>query len=236
MIKKELITRSPLRILEKSTQGGVGNGNIGVITARKGVGKTACLVHIATDKLFQAKHVIHVSFADDTTHIVSWYEDIFQEIARRYKLDNAMDIHDEITKNRVIMNFKQDNVTTEQVLKSINSMIRDARFSADLIVIDGYDFSKITKEELGCFKKFARELQVEIWFSTTLPREKQFFDDNGFPVILKDFIDHISILIHLEAKEDYVQLKLIKDHDQLPSKTLHLKLDPQILLIAEKKQ
>jgi hypothetical protein len=35
MVKKELITRSPLRILEKSTSGGVGKGNIGIITARK---------------------------------------------------------------------------------------------------------------------------------------------------------------------------------------------------------
>ncbi len=45
MVKSELINRSPLRILEKSIQGGVGKGNIGVIASRKGVGKTACLVH-----------------------------------------------------------------------------------------------------------------------------------------------------------------------------------------------
>lgn len=235
MIKTELITRSPLRILEKSTHGGVGKGNIGIITARKGVGKTACLVHIATDKLFQAKHVIHVSFADDTNHIVSWYEDIFQEIARRYKLDNAMDIHDEVTKNRVIMNFKQESVSTEQVLKSVHSMIRDGHFSADLIMIDGYDFSKISQQEISSFKKFAEELQIEIWFSTTLSRENQTFNEKGYPEILKNIIDYTSILIHLEAKEDHVHLKLIKDHEQMPSEDLHLKLDPKILLIAEEK-
>ena len=46
MIKKELISKSPLRILEKSIHGGVGKGNLGVIAARKGIGKTACLVHM----------------------------------------------------------------------------------------------------------------------------------------------------------------------------------------------
>ena len=119
MVKKELITRSPLRILENSTQGGVGKGNIGVIAARKGVGKTACLVHIATDQLFQEKHVIHVSFANDTNHIVSWYEDIFQEIARRYKLDCTMDVHDDIIKRRVIMNFRQCGIQQEQEQKRV---------------------------------------------------------------------------------------------------------------------
>ncbi len=53
MVKSELINRSPLRILEKSIQGGVGKGNIGVIASRKGVGKTACLVHIATDNFLE---------------------------------------------------------------------------------------------------------------------------------------------------------------------------------------
>ena len=62
MIKKELITKSPLRILEQSIHGGIGKGNIAILAAPKGLGKTACLVHIATDQLLQGKHVIHVSF------------------------------------------------------------------------------------------------------------------------------------------------------------------------------
>ena len=62
MIKEERNRRSPLRILEKSIHGGLGKGNIGVIAAKKGVGKTACLVHIATDQLFLNKHVIQAYY------------------------------------------------------------------------------------------------------------------------------------------------------------------------------
>lgn len=234
MIRNELNTKSPLRILEKkSTQGGVGKGNIGVIAARKGVGKTACLVHIATDQLFQGKHVIHVSFASDTSHIVAWYEDIFQEIARRYNLDNPMEIHDEIVKNRVIMNFRQDGVNPDQVNKSIFSMIKEGHFSADCVIIDGYDLSKISKDEFAGFKKLAEQLQIEIWFSVTLPKEGKIFDDNGIPALLVSHLDNIAILIYLEPKEEYVNLKLIKDHGKIQTDNLNLKLDPQILLIAE---
>lgn len=233
MIRNELVTRSPLRILEKSTHGGVGKGNIGVIAAKKGVGKTACLVHIATDQLFQEKHVIHVSFASDTSHIIAWYEDIFEEISRRYNLDSAMDAHDDIIKNRVIMNFNQDGVKAEQVQKSIRSMVRDGHFSADLIIVDGYNFGKVTEEEFKSFKKFAEELGIEIWFSATLLKEGQTFDQNGVPSSLTDFAEDISILILLEPQDSFVHLKLIKDHEISPVYDLHLKLDPQILLIAE---
>ena len=104
MVKQELIKRSPLRILEKTIHGGLGKGNLGVIAARKGVGKTAFLVHLSTDQLFQDKHVIHVSFSSNTKHIIEWYEDIFNEISNRFELESAMSVHDSIIKNRVIMN------------------------------------------------------------------------------------------------------------------------------------
>jgi len=41
MLRKELNERSPVRLLEASIHGGLGAGNIGVIIARHGVGKTA---------------------------------------------------------------------------------------------------------------------------------------------------------------------------------------------------
>ena len=53
---KNFISFSPLRILEKSSQKGLGPGNLGVLMARAGVGKTACLIHIAFDKIFRTKN------------------------------------------------------------------------------------------------------------------------------------------------------------------------------------
>jgi hypothetical protein len=234
MVRNELISRSPLRILEQSTHGGVGKGNIGVVAARKGVGKTACLVHIATDQLFQGKHVIHVSFAADTKHIVAWYEDIFEEIARRYKLDCAMDVHDDIIKHRVIMNFRQDTASVSKIHKSIRSMIQDGGFSADVLIIDGFDFEKTTPEEFAVYRDLAKEMAIEIWFSATIPGEVNGTEENGIPRILGNMIDEVAILIVLEPRENLVRLHLIKDHDlmMIPD-SLHLKLDPQILLIAE---
>ena len=233
MIREELISRSPFRILERSAHGGVGKGNIGFIAARKGVGKTACLVHLATDQLFQGKHVIHVSFSPDTSHIVAWYEDIFEEIAIRYKLENAMDIHDELVRNRIILNFKQDGISAAQLKKSLLSIINGAPFQADIIVVDGYDFVKSNSEEFFLFKQLAEELGVELWFSATLRREERSFNEAGVPAVLESFMKLVAILIMLDPQDDYIHLTLVKDHEVVPNRDLHLKLDPQILLIAD---
>lgn len=228
MIRNELVKRSPLRILEQSMHGGLGKGNIAVVAAPKGVGKTACLVHIATDQLLEGKQVIHVSFTTKTDHIISWYEDIFEEIARRYDLDSAMEVHDDIIKHRVIMNFKQDAVSAGKVQSSLRAMINDGNFHADIVVIDGYDFEKVTPEDIRSFREFAQECGIEFWFSASL-RE----NGTAMPELFRKFGEDIAVFIELEACGKYIHLKLVKDHDSFPASDPHLKLDPQILLIAE---
>ena len=233
MLKKELIERSPLRILEKSIHGGVGKGNIGVVASKKGVGKTACLVHIATDQLLQGKHVIHVSFASDTKHIISWYEDIFHEISKRRELEHAMDIHDEIIRNRVIMNFHFSTRRIADVLNRIESMISQAHFEADCVVVDGYNFPQGDVQELKEIRAFANEHDLEFWFSATVPEgDKSLVTEHITPEILENYMEEVAIVVMLKPKDDIIHLRLLKDHDQNYDEDLHLKLDPKILLIT----
>ena len=59
MYRKEVNERSPLRVFERSIQGGLGKGNVGVVMSRAGAGKTAFLVDIALDDLMQAVSDTH---------------------------------------------------------------------------------------------------------------------------------------------------------------------------------
>ncbi len=233
MVKSELINRSPLRILEKSIQGGVGKGNIGVIASRKGVGKTACLVHIATDKLLRERHVIHVSFSKRTDHIISWYEDIFNEISKKRELENAVDVHNEIIKNRVIMNFSQDGVEISQILKSLEAMIVNGNFKANSVIVDGFDFDNISEEGLEKIREFAKQLDLEIWFSASLKGEEPIFDEDGFPAELKRVISKLDVVISLKYVDQSIRMEVVKDHDSDMKEDLHLTLDPKTLLIIE---
>jgi hypothetical protein len=233
MIKHELNARSPLRIFEHSTRGGLGRGNLGAVTARQGVGKTACLVHIATDQLLQGKQVIHVSFAGNPSHIADWYEDIFREIAEKFGLESARSVHEEIVRHRIIMNFNQAGIKLPQVIGSLRSMIRDGHFAADTIVVDAYDFAEVTIEELEQIRAFAVEQELEIWFSISLGYEQPVYDRAGIPVLLQDLIHGFSVIICLKPEEKHIHLHLVKDHDAAIPADLHLELDPKTLLIAE---
>ena len=232
-LPEDLIKRSPLRILERSISGGLGKGNIGVLASRKGVGKTACLVHIAADKLLQGQHVIHVSYASRVDHIITWYEDIFKEISKKPHMKSALEIYDEIIKNRVIMNFKQDGTRTEQVLRSLEAMIVHGQFNAETVIVDGLDFGAAGIEDLELFKAFAGRLGLEVWFSASLRGDEPLFDERGIPFMMKDHLKAIDVLISLVHHGDHVHFSLVKDHDRLAPKDLRLKLDPKTLLIVK---
>ncbi len=233
MVKAELIKRSPLRILEKSTHGGIAAGNLGIIASARGVGKTACLVHIATDQLFQGKHVIHVSFAGRIDHIMTWYETIFGEIAKQKKLDSATEIHDELIKNRVIMNFSQDGVSIDQLKKSLKALIADGHFKAETIVIDGYDFTKGKPEFVSAIKAFAKEMNLSVWMTADANLAKA--DKNGVPSELAGYIEDTCVLVSLLSHADHIALRLVKDHDSYVGEEMNLRLDPKTLLIDEGK-
>jgi hypothetical protein len=233
MLREELIRRSPLRILETSIHGGLGKGNVGVLASRKGVGKTACLVHISTDKLFQQKPVIHVSYSSRVDYIINWYEDIFKEIAKSLNLESTTDLHEEVIKNRVIMNFNQEGAKTEQVLRSLEALIQYGKFAAETIIVDGYNFIQSSSEDLKKFKDFAAKVGLEVWFSASLKGDDPLFDDRGLPHELKRYLDSIDVLITLHSVENIVQLRLVKDHDYPTPSELRLGLDPGTLLIAE---
>ncbi|HAP44367.1 MAG: hypothetical protein A2087_03890 [Spirochaetes bacterium GWD1_61_31] len=233
MLKEELIKKSPVRILEKGIEGGLMAGNIGVISSRKGIGKTSVLVQLAMDKLMQNKKVIHVSFTTQTSYVIAWYENIFTEVAKRKSLEHFGDVHDELVKNRVIMNFNQDSIDVNQMIKSLRALIADGGFNAESVIIDGFDFARAAVDHMTKMRAFAKEMNLEVWFSCTMAGQEPLLDKHNVPVILRNYLDNISVLINLDPQVEYIHFIVVKDHDRMNPADLHIKLDAKTLLIAE---
>jgi hypothetical protein len=227
MILSELIQRSPMRIFEKSIHGGLKAGEIGVIASPSGIGKTSVLVQIALDKLLQGKKVIHVSFTQHTGYVLAWYEDIFDEFILKQDLENAREIKNDIVKNRVLMNFSQDGVTWDQILRSLRAMIVEGGFKAGHLIIDGFDFLKMDRERLSGVKAFAGELGLEVWYSCTVPGQT----GPAIPPLLSGLEDLIDSVVIMEPRADHIEFSVAKDRDAYNPPAMALKLDPKTLLI-----
>ena len=232
---KELNNVSPLRIFEDAINGGLGRGNLGVIVSRHGVGKTACLVHLATDKLFKGESVIHVSFSGNVEHVINWYKEVFREIAEVRSLDGGASVYNSILANRVVMNFSQEQVPVEKVLSSLESLISQGSFKADCILFDGYKLTVADEDDIIKIKEFAKKMDLEVWFSVSPVNPDVVYDENGVPNTLVKYYDLIDVLVALkyDDKIDKVIMTVVRAHHANVPKPMKVNLDPRTMLISK---
>jgi hypothetical protein len=166
--------------------------------------------------------------------VLAWYEDIFNEFISRKNLENAADVKNEAVKNRVLMNFNQDGMSIDQILRGLRALIVEGGFSAESIIIDGFDFSRADRDRIDNVKAFAAEMGISIWYSCSVNDEGEQYDKENVPVLLKDFVDHIDVIIVLDPKPDHVELTISRDRGSSnTAKSMAMRLDPKTLLILE---
>jgi KaiC/GvpD/RAD55 family RecA-like ATPase len=205
---------------------------MGIIISQAGIGKTSVLVQLALDKLLQGKKVIHVSYTKHTHYVLGWYEDIFNEFISKKNLENAAEIKDEVVKNRVLMNFNQDGMSKDQIIRGLRSMIVEGGFPAEAIIVDGFDFFRADRERIANVKTFASELGLAIWYSCNV-NESQKPGEENIPPAINDFADLFDVVIVLEPRQDHIEFSVTKDRNSHITKALAMRLDPKTMLILE---
>ena len=105
-------------------------------------------------------------------------------------------------RNRVIMNFTQEGMSVDQIIRSLKAMIVDGGFSARTVIVDGFDFSRATVERFEKVKNFLVEMGLEAWYSCTLSGEDPLFDKNGVPILLRELLPLVSCLLYTSDAAD----------------------------------
>jgi replicative DNA helicase len=232
MYRKDWNKRSPLRVFERSTHGGLGKGNLGVIMSRAGVGKTAVMVGIALDDLMREHKVLHVNLHDPVEKVRAFYDEVFQDLAEHANLENRANAHLTAERHRMILSYTGGSFTMEKLRESLDMLKTQMHFEPEAIVIDGYpSFFKATEEQLQELKKLAVDLNAEVWLSTQTHREGDSRDERGVPEKVARFEEYLTVIVDLEPMSDHVKLTLLKDHDNRDIADLHMELDPKTLLL-----
>lgn len=215
MEKEDLFTHSPVRYFDKATSAGLKDGQLGLITSKKGLGKTSILVQFGLDSLLNNKALVHVSFDQKSSNVISWYSSILSEIAKKKNL-KVEDISDEIMKNRTILNFNQETFTLPKVANTIKAL-KEGGISIHTIVVDGLDLAATSKEDLDCFKAFVESEKIVAWFSYT--------NESGLlsETLAADKLEAFTTVGHIFPNGGNLYLGILKNGDgkvYLDAKTL----------------
>ncbi len=227
MEKKFLNARSPLRLLEKSLHGGLGRGNLGVVLAGHGVGKTAFLVSVALDELLRGSHVLHVALDQTVSHVRAWYDTVFDDLASSTGLENLAVTRSDIDRKRSIRAYPAAGFGASKLREAVK-VESEAGGPPAVVVVEGWDLDSTPRDEVAELKALAQELQAEIWLSVACAGERI----QGMPPTLARVQDLASVILALEPAEGALALRALKDHDSPDVSALRVSLDPKSLLLV----
>ena len=214
MDKKDLIAHSPVRYFD-ATNAGLKDGEMGLITAKKGLGKTSILVQFGIDSLLNDKALVHVSFDQQSSNVIAWYSSVLAEIAKKKSL-NLDDVNEDIVRNRTILNFNQETFTLPKVVNTLKAM-KDGGIKIATIVVDGLDMNKSSAADIKCFADFIKSEKMTAWFSFT----NEAADLKG--TLDDEKLANFTTVAHLAAEGKNISLAILKNGEgkvNLDAKTL----------------
>ena len=233
MYGKELNERNPLRLFEHSIHGGLGPGNIGVVVARHGIGKTAFLVGIALDDAMRGRKALHVSLDKTVDHLREFYDEIFMDLAHSAHLEDLATERLEMERNRMIHTYAGKSFTIPKLSHSISFLKEYAHFDPECLILEGFDFERATVADMEAFRQLAGEFNVEMWMSAVTHRGAP-SNEHGIPEPLAKLSSEIAVIVQMADDSNGVQLSLLKDHDNPNVAKLTLALDPSTMLLVKK--
>ena len=232
MHQKELNDRSPLRVFEKSIHGGLGAGNIGVVVARHGVGKTAFVVGVALDDLMRGRKVFHVSIGQAMGKVRDHYDEIFDDLARTMSLEDAASVKREMERCRNIHAYLGNTFSVEKLREDLALLREHVHFEPSCVVVDGWDFEQATAADLAELHAIAKRFEAELWMTAVTHRWSP-RSDRGIPEPVAHVEDSVDVIVSLAHDGRAVQVRLLKDHENPEPPEAHVILDPTTMLLVE---
>jgi KaiC/GvpD/RAD55 family RecA-like ATPase len=234
MRRKEINERSPVRVLDASINGGLKPGDIGVVVARHGVGKTAFLVSVALDDLMRGRKVLHVSLVHDSERVIAFYDEVFSDLARERALENTWKVRVDLERNRRIHCYLQSTFSTEKLKQSLAFMGEHGDFRPVAIMIDGYPFKNTSAAEMRELRTLAEEANAELWMTAVTHRDSA-ADERGLPEVVASLADEVDVVLSMAHDDRNVHVTLLKDYENIGGSDLKLALDPTTMLLKKER-
>ena len=185
-------------------------GEMGVLLARAGAGKTAVLTHLALGYILDREPVLHVCVDVVPDKVKLWYNELLRDIFSTTPQCNVSELLHAVEPLRFIMSFLNQTFSPEKLEMGIENLRREAKFDPALIILDGLDFGR-ARDLFGKIGELARRQSAPVWVSARSHRHIPDVNERGIPYPIDEMDDLFSSIFILEHEEAGIRLKALKE-------------------------
>jgi len=222
---QELYKRSPMRILNQHLGEGLRAGELGIIVAKPGVGKSPLLVHIALDALLREIPVLHVSLREAVDHVRAYYDEIFGAISRAGRIPDRATAMVTAERHRMIHSYLDRAFDVAHLRSNLAMLDEVAHFKPRMVVVDGLR-DRDLPNHLSDLRALADRLGIPIWLTVRIRSSEEADVPEGV-------WEHVRIALSLTPTGRTVKLSLLTSEGR---KDLPFLLDPATMLVLSDEQ
>jgi replicative DNA helicase len=174
--------------IDKLLEGGLGRGELGVVLAPTGTGKTTLLTKMANTAYNWNYNVVQIFFEDNPSNIKKKHYTIWSEIAPSDQHEAQDEVKEKVksaqersTGSIKLLKLPSDNITISEIKSKLRKMISDG-FNIDLLLIDYVDCISPERSTFGeewkgegsimrSLESMTGEFNIAIWTATQGNRE-----------------------------------------------------------------
>ena len=169
-------------VIDDLTQGGLGGGELGVIVAPAGVGKTWVLAAIGANSMKKGRHIVHYTLELNEAYVGLRYDSIFTGIANQNLKYHKEDVQSEMDKLKgdLVIKYYPTKSASVNTLSAHLKRLTTLGTKVDMVVVDYADILKDTggarevRHALGNIyedlRGMAGEFQIPVWTASQANR------------------------------------------------------------------
>ena len=180
MARETLAT--PWDVINELTQGGLGGGELGVIVAPAGIGKTWILCALGAGAMKKGTKVVHYTLELNEAYVGLRYDSCFTGIANqnlKYHIDDVKEGIEKVDGDLVVKYFPTKSASVNTISAHLQKM-RMMGMDFDMVVVDYADIlrdtggAKEVRHALGNIyedlRGLAGEFQIPVWTASQANR------------------------------------------------------------------
>ena len=132
--------------IDRITSGGLGSGELGVVVAPTGAGKSMALVHLGAKALLNGLNVVYYTLELGDTVVAHRFDSVITGYALKSLFELKDDIYEKLTStslgNLIVKEYPTKTASVQTIRNHLESLKSREDFSVDLVLVDYGDLLK----------------------------------------------------------------------------------------------
>ena len=194
-----MLEGSPVPLLERSCDAALQPGELGLILAPPGLGKSTLLAQFGLAHMLAGRSVLHVTQGESIREVRSRYEELLSDYSRCGQLAEPLQARSALERNHLVQSYAKGSCNTARLTATLGILSEHAQFVPKVILVDGVDWRSAGRAQFASWRALAWANGAQMWLTAASRRAVEPLKQEQLPGLLSGVVELVDHTLHLRA-------------------------------------